>query len=61
MNKLTICYFMSLGMAIGGIYDLSFGEIKSGILLFGFGLYLMNVLAIFSLQKQINNFEGAKE
>ena len=57
----TIGALIAVFMAVIGIYSVGQDDLKHGFVVFGLGLYLLNLLAISRIQKQINGFEGGEE
>ena len=48
-------------MAVIGIYAVGQDDLKHGFIVFGLGLYFLNILAISKIQKDINDLEGGEE
>lgn len=48
-------------MAVIGIYAVGQDDLKHGFIVFGLGLYFLNILAISRIQKDINDLEGGEE
>lgn len=54
-----IVFWSAIIMAFWGV--LGTDDVKTGVLFFGIGLYMLNFVWISDIQKRINDFEGGKE